>query len=384
MFKKKVTRPVPEGTETRVENKKLQAKIKLHGKTVWVPINSNGNMVVETASWYGTVRMASGLHQTFRLFNDKSASQAELANLQRVQDRIAAGILPPVDSSKDKIADLFSRFMDERKQQGLSAYHLKLANARVKKAIEELSLNKVADVRNLTPAKLSAWLLGMKEAAPMTRKHRKAGLRKFLGWLKDQRLIAEVPRFPAFKAEIKTKRRALTKDEVERLADAAPWPRNLLYRLAFASIARRGAILSLLAKDLHFENPTKPWIMLREETSKTGVGQAVPIPIRLVSDLRKRVAEVGDQPLFAGINAQLNEMAFDKDLENASLPKETSEGTASFHCLRHSGATELLKAGVSTLVVQRMGGWKSLDMLAKHYAHITPMDGRHLIDEVFK
>lgn len=384
MFKKKITRPVPEGTETRVEDKKLEAKIKLHGKTVWVPINSNGNLVVETASWYGTVRMANGVHQTFRLFRDKSASQAELAKLQRVQDRIAAGILPQVDSSKDKIADLFSRFMDERKEQGLSAYHLKLANARVKKAIEDLSLKTISDARNLTPAKLSAWLLGMKEVAPMTRKHRKAALRKFLGWLKDQRLIAEVPRFPEFKAEIKTKRRALSKDEIEKLANAAPWPRSLLYRLAFASIARRGAILALRAKDLHLENPKKPWIMLREETSKTGVGQAVPIPTRLVADLKKRVSEVGDQPLFAGVHAQLNEMAFDKDLKKAGIEKETPEGTASFHCLRHSGATELLKAGVSTLVVQKMGGWKSLEMLAKHYAHITPMDGRHLIDEVFK
>jgi hypothetical protein len=54
------------------------------------------------------------------------------------------------------------------------------------------------------------------------------------------------------------------------------------------------------------------------------------------------------------------------------------------HGLRHGGATEMLEKGVSVLLVQRMGGWRSLQVLSKHYAHLSPIRSRKEIDNVFE
>lgn len=53
------------------------------------------------------------------------------------------------------------------------------------------------------------------------------------------------------------------------------------------------------------------------------------------------------------------------------------QGRVGFHALRRSGATILLRAGTPLEVVQRMGGWKSPEVLLKHYRKVDPSECRN-------
>jgi integrase len=44
----------------------------------------------------------------------------------------------------------------------------------------------------------------------------------------------------------------------------------------------------------------------------------------------------------------------------------------SFHCLRHSFASNLIAAGESTLVVAAAGRWESAAMVERVYGHLAP------------
>ena len=124
--------------------------------------------------------------------------------------------------------------------------------------------------------------------------------------------------------------------------------------------------------------------MLRAKYAKTKLDQQVPIPTRLVPKLKNLIDECpAGVPLFhklLTINLNTN---FWADLKRAGIPRETEEGMAVIHSLRHGGTTELLSKGVSIILVQKMGGWKSLSMLSGHYAHLSPVRSRKEIDSVF-
>lgn len=41
-------------------------------------------------------------------------------------------------------------------------------------------------------------------------------------------------------------------------------------------------------------------------------------------------------------------------------------GGVSFHCLRHTGATRMLEAGVDVKTVMEIGGWRSLKVMERY------------------
>lgn len=354
------------------------------GKSVKCSMTDAGRVSIPSECYYGTIRKPDGTSYVAKLATDKTASATMLADMQRKEDRVFTGHEQPESESKEDLPELVERFHRERVAEGLSPAHLLSTRRFLSEAFKALELETLADVRRLTSGKISDWLIGL-PLAPHTKRHTASGLRSFLRWLKDQKQLPEVPRFPRIQGETVQKRRVFTRDEVNRLEKHSPWPRGLLYALAYATIARQGALLSLTAADLHLGDREGPSISLRPEAAKTGQGQRVPIPQRLVAPLRKLAKERPDGPLFRGIAVQLKgDYAFDKDLESAGIEKQTRDGVAVFHGLRHSGTTAMILAGISLEIVRRMGGWKSLEMLAKHYAHVQPTDARAAITACFR
>ena len=169
-------------------------------------------------------------------------------------------------------------------------------------------------------------------------------------------------------------------EEVEQLASAAPWPRSILYRLAFATLARRSALIALTVDDLVISLKGGATILLRPEEAKTKQGQQVPVPQRLLKDLKRLAKESETGRLFEKVMRNNFSLTFDADLLAAKIPKNTTDGIASFHSLRHGGTTHLIRSGVPMVLVQRMGGWQSINILAKHYSHLTPVSDREQID----
>lgn len=348
------------------------------------------------SDWHGRVRLANGQRVTVRLVRDRAASETMLHARQRQEDQIAAGMILPTAKTSETVSELVERYVAERRAAGVAEKTLANLHPALKRMVAGLDLVTVKDVRRLDSSRIMAWLETLRvgfhagdKAAParMTEPGTKAKyiqmLNQFLRWLAKGRLIPEVPSLPNYSTAVTRPRRALTKDEVERLASASPWPRNLLYRLAFATLTRRSALLAIRSADLHLVDKDKPYMSLRPQHAKTKKGQMVPIPKRLVPDLKRLVRNIGDRT-FSDVLGPIKPPIFDRDLKAAGLPKWNADGLACFHSLRHSGATHLAKAGVSLLLIKEMGGWSNLNIVAKFYAHLSPLSERSPIDAAMK
>lgn len=61
---------------------------------------------------------------------------------------------------------------------------------------------------------------------------------------------------------------------------------------------------------------------------------------------------------------------FTETCRRAKIPTGRKTGGVSFHCLRHTGASRMLAAGVDVKTVMQIGGWKNLAVLER-YLHPT-------------
>lgn len=164
--------------------------------------------------------------------------------------------------------------------------------------------------------------------------------------------------------------RWLAPDERKRLLAACDKSGNpdlaLVVQIALASGARQAEILYLRWRmlDLSRECAFLP-------TSKTGEPRVMPLPGTVTDALRARakVRSIGSDLVFpspADPNRPRNVwQAWDVARKLAKLPDFR------FHDLRHSAATEMLRAGVDSRIVATVLGHRSLNMM-RRYAHVAP------------
>lgn len=74
-------------------------------------------------------------------------------------------------------------------------------------------------------------------------------------------------------------------------------------------------------------------------------------------------------PSYAG-NARRVILMFGAACKRADVQTGRAAGGISFHCLRHTGASRMLAAGIDVKTVMEIGGWKSLTVLNR-YLHPT-------------
>ncbi len=380
MHRPTYTRPVPAGSKTRVVKGQTEVCLKHDGKMAWFPLSKGGRARIPSRDWHGQLRLANGQITTIRLVKNKEASQRILHNRQIKEDNIASGKETPALIETTKLlAEYVLQFEAERASSGISRKTLANTKPALRRALAELELVTVQDLRSCTAEWISQWFVAM-EKAPGTKGKILETLKLFTRWMVDRSLLSTSPKFPKYSTKIVCARRPLTFDEAECLAKVSPWPRSLLYRLAFCTIARRSALMNLKAEDLKFGSAGVT-IMLRPELAKTGQGQQIPAPEHLTADLKKLAAEcpTGGK-LFAGARQGNFSENFNNDLKAAGIEKLTADGSACFHSLRHGGTTHLIRSGVPMVLVQRMGGWVNLNILAKHYSHLSPVTDREQID----
>jgi integrase len=164
--------------------------------------------------------------------------------------------------------------------------------------------------------------------------------------------------------------RWLAAHERKRLIEACDKSGNpdvgLVVRIALASGARQAEILYLRWRmlDLSRECAFLP-------TSKTGEPRVMPLPGDVADALRARakIRQIGGDLVFPSPedpNQPRNvRQAWDVARKLASLPDFR------FHDLRHTAATEMLRAGVDSRIVATVLGHRSLNMM-RRYAHVAP------------
>lgn len=164
--------------------------------------------------------------------------------------------------------------------------------------------------------------------------------------------------------------RWLSADERKRLLAACDKSGNpdpaLVVRIALASGARQSEVLHLRWRmiDLSRECAFLP-------TSKTGEPRVMPLPGEVTGALRNRakVRSIGSDLVFPSPedpNQPRNvRQAWDVARKAAELPDFR------FHDLRHTAATEMLRAGVDRRIVATVLGHRSMNMM-RRYAHVAP------------
>jgi integrase len=149
--------------------------------------------------------------------------------------------------------------------------------------------------------------------------------------------------------------------EIKTLLERAPADLALLARLTLESLPRLSEALALRREDI---GPTSATVV----QSKSGRSRQIP----LTSDTREALlarchasgfvfgaGKAGDPPTAAAVSVAFARLATALGLNGVS-----------HHVLRHTGATVMVRNGVSLRAVQTIGGWASLRMLER-YAHIT-------------
>lgn len=393
MFKKQVTKAVPADAPRRVHDGTPQVRVNISGKPTWVKLNPNGRAVILSSHWYAKV---DGV--PVRLARDKTAAEQILANKRKHAERVHAGLeLPEPDAGSEDIEKLAVRFNEER--DATEKYSMAM-HRRLLRLLRDLKVTRLDQVHKLTKQKMLAacgktyrgiWGARGKraevvkvEATTATLAMNIVALKSFFSWLKDEKLIGMVPELPA-PPKCEARRGALSLDQLNKLCSVTTPTWALFYRLAFVTLARVGALCALRICDVHFPEDGSCFISLLARHAKTKKPQAVPVKKSVGNDLWGHIEFMKkngatDADLIFPVNRGYVCHRFHRDMKKAGIDTSTPDGKLCPHSLRHGGATRLLKEGANPFEVMRLGGWRTMDMLIKHYGHVMPADAAKTIE----
>lgn len=172
-----------------------------------------------------------------------------------------------------------------------------------------------------------------------------------------------------------TDTRVLTRDEERRLL------------LALRSTEDRALVIGALDTLLRLSNIAHLTRRQDHRTylfSDTKVGVVrIPISTRLRTALDAlQTAGPFYFPTYATLtsNTTLTRM-FQRACVRADVSTGRKTGGISFHCLRHTGASRMLEAGIDVKTVMEIGGWKNLAMLQR-YLHPTDDRKRAAVEAI--
>ena len=185
-------------------------------------------------------------------------------------------------------------------------------------------------------------------------------------------------------------RRALTDEEVNALLDNSEGEMRLMFLIAICTGLRMGDILNLRWEE-HVDLEARK-IALRR-TRKTGAPIVLPIVAELSSALQaQKNANPGEpwvlpwehgrpiRDICRSVARVFKRAGIEMHPENEDGNKSRSP-TASFHSLRHTFVTRLMRRGISPALIQAAVGHSTM-LMTEHYTHISADDlARGLADE---
>lgn len=160
----------------------------------------------------------------------------------------------------------------------------------------------------------------------------------------------------------------LSPDEVLRLLDAAPPPRDrVLLQVAYGCGLRLNELLHLRVTDIDSAR-----MVIHVRQGKGAKDRLVPLSLRLLQELRAYWLVCRPRTwLFPGHKADGTMTASNLQRRFGRLVRQVGlSKPCSLHTLRHSYATHLLEAGVDVLTLKALLGHSSLQTTAR-YLHVS-------------
>jgi integrase len=186
-----------------------------------------------------------------------------------------------------------------------------------------------------------------------------------------------------------------TPAEMQRiLVEAQDWPRplHMPVLLDYATGMRRGELLGLMWKHVDLDRASLSVVQtLRETRAGVGVGlrpktksgqRQIAISPTIVEALRQHKADQSKNKLALGPDYSDLDMVFPMEDGNFWKPSLFSNNFRSlrlrlgldgtFHDVRHTHATELLRMGVHPKIVSERLGHASVQITLDRYSHVLP------------
>jgi len=187
------------------------------------------------------------------------------------------------------------------------------------------------------------------------------------GWLSSNPLIG----YKLYK-ERPSKVRVVTKEEFQRVYEAASEFLKPILMTAYNTGMRRGEILNL-----KWENVSLSQGYIRVEETKNGESRYIPINKQLNEALKSVKYNASGEYVFSrgGELVSTFKTAFNAAVRRSGVARFT------FHDLRHTFASVLVMKGVDLATVQELLGHKSITM-TKRYSHPTPEHKRQAIEKL--
>ncbi|MFG0242216.1 MAG: tyrosine-type recombinase/integrase [Phycisphaerales bacterium JB054] len=250
--------------------------------------------------------------------------------------------------SLQDLIDAHLRYLSE--SGGRSPEHIRKKRTQLERPLKGGAVRTLKDVKKQT---FEPWLDSL-TCGPKTRNEYQTAWNVFLDWLVYEDKLAENPlRGRIRRARVvphdRVNRRALTVQELAALV-AVAGPRELVYLTAATTGARFGELKQLRWSDVHESGP-EPYIALRASTTKNRKARTQSITAELAELLASARSRAKTPEVFRGMPSH---HTLNKDLELAGIAKQTDEGVACFHSLRHTFTTIIARQTKDVRLAQRM------------------------------
>lgn len=332
-----------------------------------------------------------GRRRVQRQFPTKAEAVALDAEIVRRRRQARDGVL----DNRYHLDDLLNEFMSEKKltlePSTVKSYERLIENLRAggfqKIRVESVRLQ---DVRQYCGKRLSGALTFRRHGANAVSVRRVnmevSLLREALTWGVRCKMIASNPLEgcePVQGKPVKI-RQAMTAEQVSRFLAASLDRERPLWLCYLKTMMRREEVVDLLWRDVDL---VRGEIRIGEHTTKNDEAAVIPVADDLLAELQRLrlSAGPGDGHVFLNRNAKpyKNNLirSFRRTLQRAGFTSEEAE-RYDIHCLRVTGATEAMRAGVSPKIVQRITRHKDIRVLLDCYTLVTDQDARQAVNKL--
>ena len=332
---------------------------------------------LKNGKYQGWYKDSKGKRKFFTGTTNRVETRRMAERLEDEHRQVRLGYRPPPKKFHEERKRPFSEVVDEYRAWGESKggrngmpwgeVHARMRKAHLEWWRERLGLRILADLDGILPRVESAMRkLQAEGRSGKTLQNYSESLCAFCNWAVDRGYLLEDPlkNLSGYNTRPRSYRRAMTPEEIQRLLQAAPDDRRLLYEVALSTGLRAKEIRSLKVKDL---SPDSCGLNLHARWTKNRKQSIQPIPKWLFEKLEKEsFGKPPSSPLLYVPSHTAREL--DKDLEAADIPKSTEEGKVDFHSFRSIFITRVIEAGANVKEAQALARHSTPELTMNTYA----------------
>jgi len=377
--------------------------------------------VVKSRKWYGTYYCSlKGARVTRSLYTDKAASRKKLDDLVRESEQKAEGIIDRHQAQRNIALSIhINDYLAQCEHESQATKHINVKRADLKRLSQKTNANRLSDLDPITVQKHLQWLKKSEGLSARKINAVRAHANAFMNWCVKTFRSSDNPLkgLPILneKLDKRHERRAYTDAELVLLLDAAEKRthedilrcnrgknkgkltnrvtdeavaaakatgryKRQIYSFAVQTGLRRNEIKNITWSDIDLVAKS---IRVRIEVGKAKREDFIPIVSSLMPELINFKPK-GTQPNdLVFIDGLPDSKAFNFDLERAGIEKLNSENqVVDFHALRHTTATNLVRAGIQPMQLQEFMRHSDLKTTMTFYVHTKMEDMHAAIDKL--